>query len=261
MGRRRRGAAAGHDADALRGGAGGALEEGAGRVGPGRRAHRAAARRRRLRHLHARQPRRRAGLDPQLVCGAAGRGSRRRRAARASAPAARRRACWRSPGVDGRPPRSREHTLRRRPPRRGLGGGRGPRSRRAHPAGSDAAVRRRSAWSISKRSSRRRTGSSWRCASTALLAAPGFDAWLEGEPLDSGSLLYTAAGQAARGDLLDRAPGRRRAHVLRLAAAQPGRRVDARADRHLQPARDALHGRDRSGTSRRSRIRRRRRRC
>ena len=32
-----------------------------------------------------------------------------------------------------------------------------------------------------------------------LLAAPGFEAWLEGEPLDVDGLLYTADGQAARG--------------------------------------------------------------
>ena len=47
--------------------AGRAVEEGARRVGPGRRAHPAPARRGRLRDLHARQQRGHAGLDPQVV--------------------------------------------------------------------------------------------------------------------------------------------------------------------------------------------------
>ena len=47
--------------------AGRAVEEGPRRLGPGRRAHPAAARRGRLRHLHARQQRRPTGLDPRLV--------------------------------------------------------------------------------------------------------------------------------------------------------------------------------------------------
>ena len=49
------------------------VEEGPGRVGPGRRADPAAARGRRLRHLHAGQHGGRAGLDPQVVRRAAGR--------------------------------------------------------------------------------------------------------------------------------------------------------------------------------------------
>ena len=77
-----------------------------------------------------------------------------------------------------------------------------------------------------------------------LLASPGFDAWMEGEPLDIGNAAAHARGQAARRDLLDRAPHRRRADVLRLAAAQPGARLDAHAARHDEPARAALHGRD-----------------
>ena len=77
-----------------------------------------------------------------------------------------------------------------------------------------------------------------------LLASPGFAAWLEGEPLDIGQPAAHARGQAARGHLLHRAPQRRRAHVLRLAPAQPDARLDAHAVRHHQPARAALHGRD-----------------
>ena len=65
-----------------------------------------------------------------------------------------------------------------------------------------------------------------------LLAAPGFDAWLEGEPLDIDAHAAHADGQAADRDLLDRAPRRRRADVLRLAAAQPDPRLDADAAGH-----------------------------
>ena len=50
-----------------------AWEEGAGRLGTGSGAHRAAAGRGRLRHLHAGEPRRAAGFGPQLVRRASGR--------------------------------------------------------------------------------------------------------------------------------------------------------------------------------------------
>ena len=77
-----------------------------------------------------------------------------------------------------------------------------------------------------------------------LLAAPGFDAWLEGEPLDVGALLHTAEGKprvaifsiAHLGDaermffvslLLN--------EVLGWMRAQSG---------HDEPAGDPLHGRD-----------------
>ncbi len=75
-----------------------------------------------------------------------------------------------------------------------------------------------------------------------LLASPGFNAWLEGEPLDIGSILYTPQGKPrvaifSIAHLSDCA-----AHVLRLAAAQPGAGLDAHAVRHHQPARPALHG-------------------
>ena len=77
-----------------------------------------------------------------------------------------------------------------------------------------------------------------------LLAAPGFGAWMEGEPLDVQRLLYTPQGKPRARDLLDRAPERRRAHVLRVAAAQPGARLDAHAVGHDEPAGAPLHGRD-----------------
>ena len=52
-----------------------------------------------------------------------------------------------------------------------------------------------------------------------LLAAPGFAAWMQGEPLDVQRLLYTRRRQAAHRHHLDRAPERCRTHVRRHAAA------------------------------------------
>jgi hypothetical protein len=77
----------------------------------------------------------------------------------------------------------------------------------------------------------------------ALLASPGFQGWMEGEPLDIPSMLYTPEGRP-RLDLLDRAPGRRGADVLRDDAALGGHRVDAGAAGHDEPAGARLHGRD-----------------
>ena len=51
-------------------------------------------------------------------------------------------------------------------------------------------------------------GKSWRCASTAALAAPGFDVWSAGEPLDAASLLFTSAGKPRDRHHLRRAPRR-----------------------------------------------------
>ncbi len=58
-------------------------------------------------------------------------------------------------------------------------------------------------------------------------------------------LVVHAGGKAARGRAVDRAPQRRRADVLRLAAAAGGRDVDANAARNLEPARARVHGRGR----------------
>ena len=77
-----------------------------------------------------------------------------------------------------------------------------------------------------------------------VLAAPGFEVWLEGEPLDPQTLFYDADGPAARVGLLDCPSRRRRAHVLRVAADEPDGRLDAPPERHDQPARHPLHGRD-----------------
>ena len=77
-----------------------------------------------------------------------------------------------------------------------------------------------------------------------LLASPGFAAWMKGEPLDIQRLLFTAGRQAADRDHFDRASVGRGAHVLRDAAAQRSRRLDAQPVRHVVAARDSLHGRD-----------------
>ena len=65
--RRGRGEARGHDARRVRRGTGRAMEEGTGRLGRGWRPHRTVEGVGRVRHLHARQQRGPAALDPQLV--------------------------------------------------------------------------------------------------------------------------------------------------------------------------------------------------
>ena len=77
-----------------------------------------------------------------------------------------------------------------------------------------------------------------------LLAAPGFAAWLQGDPLDLDRLLYTAEGKPRVAVDLDRAPRRPRADVLRLAAPEPARGLDAGPARHLEPPRTGLLRRD-----------------
>ena len=93
-------------------------------------------------------------------------------------------------------------------------------------------------------SSRRRTASSSRMQLNNLLAAPGFDAWLQGTPLDVQGFLYTATGKPQVSVMsiahLDDAV----AHVLRDAAPERARRLDADAAGHVEPARHPLHGRD-----------------
>ena len=54
----------------------------------------------------------------------------------------------------------------------------------------------------------------------AVLASPGFEQWLDGEPLDSGTAAVRRQREAARLDHLHRAPGRRAADVLRVAAPE-----------------------------------------
>ena len=195
MGQRGRRAAEGRHAGGVRRAAGRALAERTGGVGTGRRADPPPARRGRRRRLHARQHRRAAGVDRQVVRRAGG-GRPRRRGALPRADRDHRDEPPRPPRHRGRPaPEPRAHPARDAP-RRPRGASRpGPRPAGAHPADPEAAASRRSACSTSTRSSRRRSGSSWRPRLNNLLAAPGFDAWLEGEPLDIGALLHTPEGK------------------------------------------------------------------
>ena len=94
-----------------------------------------------------------------------------------------------------------------------------------------------------------------------LLAAPGFQLWMQGVPLDVGQLAAQRRRQAARRDLLDRAPLGRRAHVLRDAAAERRAGLDARPVGHDQPARARSTWTRSSATSRRPPSRPRRSRC
>ena len=77
-----------------------------------------------------------------------------------------------------------------------------------------------------------------------LIASPGFAAWMEGESLDVGSLLYTPRRQAAALDPLDRPPVGHRADVLRHDPPERGAGLDPDPAGNLEPARGPLHGRD-----------------
>ena len=185
---------AGLTPDAYRGAAGRDVEEGARRLGPGRRPHRAPARGRRLRHLHAGQPRRAAAVDPVVV-------QRRRRRRRTIAEATGR---SRVDDRDGRADAGRRRrrscaaastrSCRRCSPPAGRRAGTST-SAGAHPGRAVAAVRE------DRRARRRRRSipSKERFALAtklnAVLASPGFEQWLEGEPLDPGRLLYGPTGK------------------------------------------------------------------
>ena len=69
-----------------------------------------------------------------------------------------------------------------------------------------------------------------------LLASPGFAAWMEGEPLDVGGLLYTPRGKAAAVDHVDRASVRQRADVLRHDPPERGAGLDSDPAGHIEPA-------------------------
>ena len=77
-----------------------------------------------------------------------------------------------------------------------------------------------------------------------LLAAPSFEAWLEGEAAGHPAAALHLSGQATPGDLFHRASERCRAHVLRDAASEPDGRLDAGAIGNDEPACAPLHGRD-----------------
>ena len=94
-----------------------------------------------------------------------------------------------------------------------------------------------------------------------LLAAPGFAAWMEGEPLDVGALLHTPTGKprVAIFSIAHLADAERMFFVTLLLNAVA--RLDARRSRARRAcARSSTWTRS-SATSRRSRTRRRRRRC
>ena len=162
-----------------------------------------------------------AGLDPEVLRRAA-----RRRSARTAS-------CFRDRiagtatsllgllGIDADPIKSREHILLSTILDAAWRAGQRPRPRRPHPGRS----RRRPCTRVGVLDLESFYPAKERfelaMALNNLLASPGFAAWLEGEPLDIGRMLLHARGQAAHRDLLHRAPRRRRAHVLRLAAAEP----------------------------------------
>src|SRR6185436_5775650 len=73
-------------------------------------------------------------------------------------------------------------------------------------------------------------------------------AWLRslepGRPARRWRILPNQRGQASRIHFYDCPSRRRSANVLRGPAVERDRRVDAHADRHVEPARHGLHGRD-----------------
>ena len=145
-------------------------------------------------------------------------------------------------GLDA-PPRSREHTLVASLFGAAWAAGPGPRSRHLiqqvqTPPFTKIGVVDLDAFFPAERSIRPRHADQRAAGRPGVCAVDGRRAARPREPA-----LY-AEGQAAGRHLLDRAPRRRRADVLRLAAAQPDRRVDARPDRNDEPARGHLHGRD-----------------
>jgi hypothetical protein len=77
----------------------------------------------------------------------------------------------------------------------------------------------------------------------SVLATPGFDVWLDGDPLDVGSMLYTPAGKprVAIVSIAHLGDPERMLVVSLLLSALP--RLDAQAGRHELVTRDALHGR------------------
>ena len=77
-----------------------------------------------------------------------------------------------------------------------------------------------------------------------LLASPGFAAWLEGEPLDVGGLLYTRDGKPRLSIVSIAHLVGQRADVLRHHSLERGAGLDSHPAWHIEPARDSLHGRD-----------------
>ena len=164
--------------------------------GIGRRAHAGAEERGRVCRLHPRLGCRHPGQHPGLAESA--RASPGRATARSCArrSPARSPPCWGWSGLDDIDPvRSREHILLSNIFETRLEPGQGPGPGRADPADPDPALRTSWASSRSTPSSPRRTASSWPCCSTTSWPRPAFQTWIEGQPLDIPSLLYTPDGR------------------------------------------------------------------
>ena len=148
-------------------------------------------------------------------------------------------------GVDAAAAQPRAHAAHDRASTACMDGGRDLDLAVADPAGPDAAVSARSASSISSRSSRRRSASTSRCGSTPCSPRPG-----------SSSGSRASRSIRRRCSTRRREAARRRSSRSRTSATRSGCSssrcccnqivgVDAHADRHVEPARHPLHGRDR----------------
>ncbi len=186
-----------------------------------------------------------ARLDPQVVRRAARGDPRRRRALP--------RAHRQHGDEPARPPRHRRRSAQEPRAHPALDHPRRPRGARAATsisasliqADPEAARRAASACSISSRSIPRRIASRWRWRSTTCSPRRASPPGSQGEPLDIGRMLCTRPRASRAIAIFSIAHlARRRAHVLRLAPAEPDARLDARAARHDEPARAPLHGRD-----------------
>ena len=75
-----------------------------------------------------------------------------------------------------------------------------------------------------------------------LIAAPGFETWLSGEPMQVDRFLYGDSGPPQSLHILHRPSQRFTAHVLRHSSARADRVLDARAIRYHEPAGHSLYG-------------------
>ena len=164
--------------------------------------------------LYAGQHRRPAAVDRQVLRRAGSGNRQRRRPAAGSRQPRRPRACLTLAGVDAEPMRSREHTL--------IATLFGDSWRAGRDLDLPALITQIQTPPITKIGvvdlesffpSKDRFALAMQL--NQLLAAPGFGAWLEGEPLDVDRLLLRRERPAASQRDLDRAPRRSGAHVLR----------------------------------------------
>ena len=160
--------------------------------------------------------------------------SRRRR--RPSRPA-----CWRSLGIEADPLRSREHVLLATILRDAWRAGQALDLRRADRADPGRRRSSGSACSTWSRSSRQSDRFALAMPLNTLLAAPGFDLWLHGEPLDVGRLLLTPeGGRASRSSRSRTSSDAERMFVVTLLL-QRRRGVDARRSRARRSLRALLY--------------------